>query len=290
MSTKSDCKMGGETLGNGNCTNPGPDGLPVQCVGPWAADKHYYLRQYIEATRAVRADYLPPKGKGGAAFVDLFAGPGMVRERDTGAIRDGSPMVALGHTAAPFTRLVLCDLDPDNIRALRERTSSAAHRVIPIEGDCNKQIDKIIEAIPEFGLNIALIDPFALQALKFSTIQRLAAFKRMDLVIHFPTADIKRNLGHKDSTRGYLDEALGTKDWESKISSNTDVARLIEIFKAQLATLGYLSTQVRSQPIKNGQNLPLYYLVYASKNPRGDKIWQSITRNTPGGQRGFGFD
>ncbi len=34
-------------------------------------------------------------------------------------------------------------------------------------------------------------------------------------------------------------------------------------------------------------NLPLYYLVYASKSERGDKIWQSITKNKPSGQRGL---
>jgi hypothetical protein len=84
MSSRSGCKDGGETLENGNCTNPGPDGLAVQCVGQWAADKYYYLRQYIAATKAVRGGFIAPKGNGGAAFIDLFAGPGRVRVRDTG--------------------------------------------------------------------------------------------------------------------------------------------------------------------------------------------------------------
>lgn len=289
MSTKSECKQGGETLANGNCTVPAPDGLPVQCVGAWAADKHYYLRQYIEATRAVRTGYLPPKGRGGAAFIDLFSGPGKARERETGTIQDGSPLVALEHTAAPFNRLVFCDMEADNLRALRQRTSSDAERVVIVPGDCNEKIDTIASHVPEHGLNVALIDPFSLRALKFATIERLASFKRMDLIVHFPTADIKRNLGQNESTRQALNEALGTTEWGEKISSSTDVGTLIDVFKAQLSRLGYLSQQVRSQPIKNSQNVPLYYLVYASKSDRGDKIWQSITKNTPSGQRGFGF-
>src|SRR5882762_5998726 len=56
MQNSERCAKGGPKKANGNCTNPDPDdGLPVQCVGPWTKDKHHYLRQYIEATRAVRA-------------------------------------------------------------------------------------------------------------------------------------------------------------------------------------------------------------------------------------------
>jgi three-Cys-motif partner protein len=289
MSTKSVCKQGGETLANGNCTKPAADGLPAQCVGQWTADKHYYLKQYIDATRAVRADYLPPKGQGGAAFIDLFAGPGVVRVRESGEMREGSPLIALRHNVAPFTRLIFCDLDTDNVRALKVRTAPEADRVSLIEGDCNEKVGEILETVPEHGLNIALIDPFGLQALKFDTLKRLAEFKRMDLVVHFPTGDIKRNLGQNEGTRQRLDQAIGTPDWASKISSPKDVAALIDVFKQELAQLGYLSQHVRSQPIKNSNNVPLYYLVYASKSDRGDKIWQSITKNAPSGQRGFGF-
>lgn len=289
MTTKSACKEGGETLANGNCTKPAPDGLPAQCVGQWAADKHYYLQQYIEATRAVRAGYLPPKGHGGAAFIDLFAGPGVVRIRESGEIRDGSPMVAFRHAEAPFSQLVLCDVSPENVGALRGRTTSQPSRVTVVEGDCNECIDQVVAAVPVHGLNIALIDPFGLRTLKFTALKRLAVFKRMDLVVHFPTADIKRNLGQNENTKRWLDEALGTTEWSTKITSSTDVAALIDVFKRQLGTLGYQSQHVRSEPIRNNQNATLYYLVYASKSDRGDKIWQSITKNKPSGQKGWGF-
>ena len=158
-----------------------------------------------------------------------------------------------------------------------------------VESDCNEKIDELVRLISEHGLNIALVDPFALQALKFSTLQRLAQFKRMDLVVHFPTGDIKRNLGQNERTRRWLDEAMGTSEWPSKVASTTDVGGLMDVFKEQLAVLGYRSQQVRSASIKNSQNVPIYYLVYASKSDLGDKIWQSVTKNTPSGQRGFGF-
>ncbi len=286
MARKAECKGGGETRANGNCANPGPDGLPVQCVGAWAADKHHYLRQYIGATRGVRAKFLPPQGKGGAAFIDLFAGPGMLRIRDTGEIGEGSPLIALAHAEAPFSKVVLCDQNAENAAALRARTISAASRVKVFEGDSNALIDEIAGEVPRYGLNFALVDPFGLQALKFATLERLAKLERMDLLVHFPTGDIKRNLEQYASTRQALTEALGTSSWESELPLLTpDAGRLIEIFKRQLSTLGYGSQDVRSEPIKNNRNLPMYYLVYASKSARGDKIWQSITKSKPSGQR-----
>lgn len=284
---KSDCRGGGVTRRNGNCTNPGPDGLPVQCVGVWSTDKHHYLRQYINATRAVRAKFLAPKGRGGAAFIDIFAGPGMLRVRDTGEIREGSPLIAFNHREAPFSRLVFCDKDPDNVAALQMRTAGDAGRVKVILGDSNMKVDDIAAEIPDRGFNIALVDPYALSALKFTTLERLAKFERMDLIVHFPTGDIKRNLDQNANTKRCLTEALGTSSWTKTLKSLTDVAQLIELFKAQLMSLGYGSEAVRSEPIKNNQNLTLYYLVYASKSSRGDAIWQSITKNEPSGQRGM---
>lgn len=289
MSAKAACKFGGPTQENGNCTNPGPDGMPVQCVGIWATDKHHYLSQYIQATRAVRAKYLAPQGHGGAAFIDLFAGPGRVRVRDTGDVHDGSPLIALQHRVAPFSKLVFCDIDKENIAALGARTTSDAARVKTILGDSNETIERVASEVPEYGLNIALVDPFALSALKFRTLERLSRFPRMDLIIHFPTADIKRNLEQNENTKLWLTEALGTSAWSADLISMTDVGHLIEVFKEQLSSLGYGSKTVRSQPIKNKKHLPLYYLVYASKNERGDDIWQSITKNEPSGQRGWGF-
>lgn len=79
---------------NGNCTTLGPDGLPVQCVGSWTRDKHEYLRRYIDATANARAKYV---GRGGAAFLDLFAGPGCARVRTSRLVVDGSPLIALKH-------------------------------------------------------------------------------------------------------------------------------------------------------------------------------------------------
>jgi len=68
----------------------------------------------------------------------------------------------------------------------------------------------------------------------------------------------------------------------------SDIPRLIDRLREQLKPFGYEQEQVRSVPVRNSKNAPLYYLVYVSKHPKGSAIWKSLTRNT-GKQRGFDF-
>lgn len=270
-----------------NCYDADPaDGLPVQCVGEWAEDKkHRILRNFIEATQKTRAKYLAPRGRGGAAYIDLFAGPGRARVRSSGAIVDGSPLVAVKHSASPFTKVILCDLNEANIQALQHRTQGDA-RVVTIPGDCNREIGRVVSEVPQFGLNLALVDPYGLAALDFETIKRLAtACKRMDLLIHFPTGDMKRNIANtksSEATKERMDKALGGG---VRAALPKDVAREIETLRTNLASLGYTGKKVRSVPVANSQGVIMYHLVYASRNPLGDAIWQSIT--SPKGQREF---
>jgi three-Cys-motif partner protein len=129
------CKLGGPTKDNNNCTNPADDdGLPVQCIGAWSRDKHHYLNLYLKASSNPRRKFLPPEGAGGAAFIDLFAGPGRARVATTGEIVDGSPLIALKQPV-PFSRVILCELDRENVEALEQRTARyRGVKIIP--GDC----------------------------------------------------------------------------------------------------------------------------------------------------------
>lgn len=279
------CSFGGVTKPNGNCTAPGDDGLPVQCVGEWSRDKHDYLRRFLSASRAARMKFLPPRGPGGAAFIDLFAGPGRARVRETGDLIDGSPLIALRQEVG-FTDVVLCELDSENSEALAERCSVFRSRVTVVRGDCNERLDAIAAGICEFGLNVALIDPFKLEPLSFETIARLARFKRMDLLIFFPWSEIKRNLFQNPQKYGpWVDRFLGTDGWQSRVRMSADVPRLIDVLRDQLASLGYTGERTRTVPIRLAGGQHLYDIVCASKDELGDRLWQSVTGIGPHGQR-----
>lgn len=269
--------------GDGNCTvAKDSDGLPAQCVGRWAEDKYDLLRRYVEATAQARAGFdgtrLRQDGyprPGGTSYIELYAGPGRARIRETGQFVDGSPLVALKAAANknPFTKVVLCDLAEANANALRKRTEHYGAKVI--EGDCNATIGEIVRNIPEHGYNFALVDPFAASALKFSTIKRLAAVKRMDLLIHFPTGSMKRNwlLDYEELL------GLPKAQWGVDMTQPSDITRLIPVLRRQLVAFGYNADEVyiNTPAIRNSSNTILYHLVFASKDPLGHKIWKSIT-------------
>lgn len=283
------CRYGGRTLSNGNCEHPGEDGLPVQSVGPWVRLKHERVRAYLNATRAVRAKFISPRGNGGAAFIDLFAGPGRVRVRDSANTEPGSALLARDCAEAPFTHLIYCDLDEDNVRALKARTKGD-ERVHVVEGDCNDRIDEIIRSVPPEGLNFAFFDPFGAKVFHWETIARLASIKRMDLLMHFPTSTIKRNLFNPSAPDFGLviDRLVGTERWREVVHAPKDVTRLIDLLRERLAELGYDKEKVNTTPVTNEGGALLYHLVFASKSPRGTAIWKSISKHE-GPQRGLGL-
>jgi hypothetical protein len=54
--------------------------LLVENVGPWATEKLKIVTDYIQASGAARRRYLGS----GAAYIDVFCGPGRSRIRTTG--------------------------------------------------------------------------------------------------------------------------------------------------------------------------------------------------------------
>ena len=279
------CACSQPKLSNGNCPVHKEDGLPLQCVGVWADDKHDYLARYIEATWAARAHYVQASDEhprpGGAAYIDLFAGPGRARIRTTGKVIDGSPLIAGAHQRAPFSKLILCELEPDNVKALAVRTAAYGNRVRIVPGDCARTVDQVIGEIPQHGLNFALVDPFAPSAFRWSILEKLAKVKRMDLLIHFPTNSIKRNF-HNNLD---FDAMVGTKEWRADVRTAHDVPKLVDHLRNSLGKQGYSDENVRSIPIKNTKEGLLYHLVFATKDRLGNKIWNSIVSIEHTGQR-----
>jgi three-Cys-motif partner protein len=269
---------------DGNCTvlRDPDDGGVVQCVGPWATDKHDYVRRYFEATRNVRGMYdRAERGhNGGTGYIDLFAGPGRFCIRGRLPVMDGTPLIAVNMRMHPFTDIILCDLADANVAALRMRTANDP-RVHVEPGDCNKTIDRVVARIPRYGYNVAVVDPYGPSDLAFETVERLAAFDRMDLIIHFPTNAIRRNFDRPAGRERFVGRSV-------EMVHGSDVAEVMALYRSRLAKLGY-GVNTRAPRIANTRNGTLYHLMFASKHERGDAIWDSITRTEPSGQLGLGL-
>src|SRR4051794_1087854 len=91
--------------------SPDEHGVLVEDVGPWAKDKLNILTRYIQASGAARRRYLGT----GAAYIDVFSGPGRSRIRDTNEYIDGSAIAAYKKaegSLARFTSINISDAEP----------------------------------------------------------------------------------------------------------------------------------------------------------------------------------
>ena len=263
------------------------DGLPARPTGSWVHEKKFYLERYLSiVTKGVG-----PKWNRKLVYIDLFSGPGRSVVRDTNEEVEGSPLVAMNFD---FARYIFVD-QPDVISTLRERIRKVDHakstRVRPIEGDCNLVIDQVRDSFPHDHLGLAFIDPTGLQ-IKFETIRRLVADRKVDLLMTVQFGmGIRMNLPqYAESSGDALTDFLGNTDWRKDIEASGTVSqashRIMDRYIGQLKQLGYETARNRDIPVRTDQNnLLLYFIVLASRHPRGPDFWAKITQVSPSGQR-----
>ncbi|TCU66135.1 three-Cys-motif partner protein [Bradyrhizobium sp. R2.2-H] len=259
--------------------DPG-DGLATDIVGPWAIDKHERLRKYIDAYRGARAKFLPPKGTGGAAYIDLFSGPGRSQRDDTSEFIDGSPLVAYKAARGSKTRfseMYFNDADGENVEALRQRMARLGGAANYYNQAAEVAVNHVVRALNPTGLHFAFLDPYNLENLPFSIIEKLAKLPRMDMLIHVSIFDLQRNL------RRYLEDGrvldVFMPGWRSAIDMNrTDQSVRTDLLHYWLSLIQGLGTSpaegIELVSATKGQRL--YWLVFVSSHELGRRLWDDI--------------
>jgi three-Cys-motif partner protein len=264
----------------------GDDGFFIPDIGSWAETKHRLIGLYA----ALFSTGMKWKWDR-RVYVDLYAGAGYSRLRNSHRIILGSPLIALT-VDDPFDKYIFCEADGECIEALRHRTSKLApgRDVSYIHGDCNSELDSIIAAIPKGShdnrvLTLCVVDPFDF-GIKFETLRRLSAFYIDFLVLLAIGMDANRNYDHYvDGNSTKIDEALGNVEWRDRWRS-IGVRRsefrqfLAAEFSTSMESLGYLHqelhqmTHVRS----DDKNLPLYYLALFSRHKLAYRYWKDVLK------------
>jgi len=278
--------------------NATDDGLLLRPVGYWSKDKLRYLAAYMDIFTTSMHD------KWFTVYVDLFAGPGKSKIRDSNEIIKGSPLVALDLPYA-FGKHIFLEAEAEALIALERRTAQYKERLeIYTKGiDCNSSPTEVTKLIPSNSLTLAFIDPEGCD-IHFSTIKALANSGRVDLFMTFPMGmDLKRNVdvaaNSLSSSRTKYDHFFGSTDWRqtylAALSSrgwNFAIRRTMEFYKSQLTKLGYVQVDASDEIVikDTRNNVPLYYLLFASKHARGKDFWKKISSRTPSGQASFNFD
>ena len=266
----------------------GADGLPVRSSGAWVEDKLYYLRRYLN----IFSVGMKNKWGGRLYYVDLFAGPSRCRIRGSHKELDGSPLIAL--TEFDFAKYYFFEADPACFQALdarvKERAPSKLEKVKMIPGDCNNTIE--LAGLPLDGLGLAFIDPTGISQLSFETIRRLTAGRQIDLIINFPEGmGIRMNFHQctqteKNALSRFMDSERWKKRYQKSLTSFDQVcSEIAKEYLANLESLGYCAVDSDWIPVRTDKNALLYYLLFASKNPKGNDFWRKIKQIGPYGQR-----
>jgi three-Cys-motif partner protein len=263
----------------------GDDGLFIPEVGPWSEIKYKLLGGYCDIFTTGMKNLWDE-----LVYIDLFAGAGFARIKNTSKIRMSSPLISLS-VNHKFSKYIFCEQDEKCFNALTLRVG----RLFPeanvefILGDSNEKIEEIIKKIPahsknEKVLRFCFVDPFSLN-LRFSTIEKLSKVGKIDFLILLALhMDGNRNLFNyisENSTK--VDEFLGDSGWREPfrkglISSRDFIKYLAEKYDQNMQKLTY-KEPVRKHLVKiDDINVPLYYLGFYSKHERGNDFYKKVEK------------
>ncbi|MEK6727057.1 MAG: three-Cys-motif partner protein TcmP [Candidatus Omnitrophota bacterium] len=254
------------------------DGLVARPSGIWIRQKYYYLKRYLD----IFSKGMKNKWGGNLTYIDVFAGPGRCLIESTNQEEDGSPLMALQYD---FKKYIFVEESKELIHALKIRCKNSPKfsMIKFLEGDCNSIVDKIIPEVDSAGLNLIFIDPTGID-IYYKTIERIAKEKRVDLLINVQFGiDITRNFlfYKKRGDNSKLGLFLGDNvDWD-KLNNPQDA---IKLYKERIKELGYQTVEFKDIVIRNTLNAPMYFLLFASKDPRGLYFWKEIAKKDHSGQ------
>jgi three-Cys-motif partner protein len=270
------------------------DRLPplVRDVGPWTIQKLTFLREYLVAyviaTQSIK--------RSPVCFMDLFAGPGWDRNRDTNEVVEGSPLIAMSLYPG-FRRFVFVELEPAHTQQLREiiLEHNLARVASVITGDCNRVIGQALTRVPKDGATFCFIDPAGLHV-EWETIRRIAVHKpgrKVEQLILFPydmslvrflawerrPEDIWGPEVERQIDLAMPDDVRWRRVYQARnqgeITPREARRRFAYIYWMGLKSLGY-EFVLKPKLLSSESGHPLYFLLFATDHPAGDRIMTHV--------------
>lgn len=255
------------------------DGLPVMEVGNWAQKKYKLVGKYCDIFSSGM------RNKWNIIYMDLFSGPGFVRNRDSGQLMKNSSLIAMS-VPHKFDHYILNDYEPKYVSALEERIN----RINPgtsfkiYDKDANSCIDLMLQERPTFNndkgnLTFCFLDPFSVN-LDFQTIRTLSNESVDILMLHALQMDARRNLVYYiEDKNNRIESFTGDGNWRAEFTekgyAKTEFIKFVsDKFDSSISKLGYNVTD--KELIENDTGAGIYYLSFYSKHERGMEFFEKI--------------
>jgi three-Cys-motif partner protein len=245
-------------------------------VGRWVPEqKHLLLAKFIGAARGAMAR--TPK----RVFIDPFCGPGRIQVTGESFTRDGGAMVAARQSAScgvEYTQYLIGDLDATKLDACKNRLTAINANVEAFNGPALNTVKLMVEKVPSAALCLAYIDPYNLEYLSFDIFRTLASLRKVDIVVHFSTMDLFRNIDRERDRGRFNDAAPG---WQEAIQGNNKSTEWVAFFnywRSLVQGLGFQFSKEMSI-VHNDNHHEIYRLVFFSRHALPEKLWNDVAKN-----------
>ena len=267
------------------------DGLLAEVVGEWVVnEKHPRLVRYVDASWGARKQFYRP---GKSTFIDLFCGPGRVTIRGTNEFYDGGVVAACRQareSGAPYSVVHIGDVNSEYVEICATRLRAMGENVITHCGAAGVTVLDVVEKLDPYGLHLAYLDPYNLETLPYSVIHSLSALKRMDMLIHVSTQDLQRNLARYVAAEASpLDSfAPGWRGAIKNISMPNDAMRadIVQHWLELIRQLDMVPSEAFAL-VTGSKGQRLYWLMFVSRHPLPDKLWNSVRNLNKQGELHF---
>jgi len=260
------------------------DGLPARCSGDWIRRKHHYLDHYCGITAMAMKNRFKSR-----VFVDVMAGPGLCKLKDTGEELFGSPLTAMKH---PFTKFVFIESDPIMAAALEKRVQ--AHPKAELATVISEDWTKVVTTgqLDFEGLVVAFVDPTGIAQAPWTAVERLLRGNRsIDLLTTLQysmgiTLNLYQYVDAEPEKTTALDVFLGERDWRNWQRGRSDSEFTGHVLNRYLEKFGDLGFQSSRQITVGARDSAFRYrLALLSRHPKADEFWQKIITVDESGQR-----
>jgi three-Cys-motif partner protein len=261
------------------------DGLVYNDVGTWTEAKHRLVAYYAALFSAAMKDQWQKR-----VYIELYAGAGYSRIRDTDRVIPGSPIQALS-LKVPFDKYVFCEQDASKREALQIRVKRHAPsaEVTFIPGDCDASVDQILAAIPQYSkankvLSLCFVDPNDI-GIKFVTLQALAR-NYVDFVVLLALyMDALRAEQHYIKNPLKINQLLGAPSWRERWTKAKQTGAefprfLAQEFASSMAKMKYIPPPFYSMRkiFYYEKNYPLYAVGLFSRHALAYTLWDQALK------------
>jgi three-Cys-motif partner protein len=256
------------------------DGFRARKSGERAKRKLHFLRNYCGITTVAM------RQRWRLQYLDVMAGPGRCKIRETGEEFPGSPFVALDYN---FHYFLFIEENSDLANGLEQRVAKhpKAHLVRVVRGNWIGIANSGKLRFDDKTLVVAFVDPTGISQVPMDAMLQLTKNSHIDLLV-----TIQHSLGITLNVPQYLksetgqtamDRFLNSHDWRTwKWKDPSALARMaIDAFSTRIQRDGFIGTRQISVP----EHQPLYRFTLFSRHPLAEKFWNSILKIDESGQR-----